>query len=376
MHLYYVLNYLTNTTGGEHFLADLACEMRKQGHSVTILAGYSDPTLEEELKGLGIEVLSASVLDPEKLPYHQPANVALMLYRLTRKISESASKETEIVIHTNSHFPNLITYFIRKPCIGSIYHIENLAELTNAYAKYFGYIVQDVLEVNAPYTILHTLSIYTAEMLKSRLFRQTPVVIIPPGIRLQKYLSLKRKPELGHYLMIGRLEPRKHYEHAILAMKLAVKRNPNLKLTIIGDGPSKTNLEALIKKYSLEKNITLLGKTPENEKLDLLSQAEALVHLGYPEGFGIVIIEALAAGTPVIAYNVPPLNELVKHGIAGLLVPQNNIRSLASDLLFFHKFYFNEEYLREVAKKYELKRIAEIFRSVYETLAKKYFAKQ
>jgi glycosyltransferase involved in cell wall biosynthesis len=236
-------------------------------------------------------------------------------------------------------------------------------------SKFLLPISQDLLEVNTTCTLIHVPSKYTAEQVaKRRIIARRRIIMIPNGIDLSKHLAVRKKPEPGTFLMIGRLEPRKHYEHAILAAKLARKHRKDLKLYIVGDGPLRPALEQKIREKNLEDTVKLLGNIDEQEKLELLARAEALIHLGYPEGFGIVVIEALATGTPVIAYNLPPISEIIRNHVHGLLVEKDNVAQLARSIMDFNITIYDERVLRSKAKRYDLRKTVESFHTVYKNL--------
>jgi len=192
--------------------------------------------------------------------------------------------------------------------------------------------------------------------------------VIPPGIEIEKYMSIPRRIEEDLFVMMVRLERRKHCEHAIAAFKVVTRRNPNVRLFIIGDGPMKPYLMQLIKRLSLEKNVHLLGVVDEETKLDFLSRAQALIHLGYPEGFGIAILEALASGVPVIAYDVPPINEIIKNNITGVLIKKDNLIELAEAILNTDKFGFDSKILRNATRKYDISITTRQFDALYKYL--------
>jgi len=195
------------------------------------------------------------------------------------------------------------------------------------------------------------------------------VVIIPPGIDVKKYLSVTKEPEENLFLMVGILEKIKHYDHAIMAFKIVTRYRPEAKLFIVGDGSLKQYLTQLIRSLSLEKNVLPLGSVDEKTKLDLLSKAQALIHLGRPEGFGIVLIEALATDTSIIAYDVPPLNELVKSGVSGVLVEIENIKDniieLAKSIISINKYDFDFKALKHSVKKYDIEIVTKKFEDLY-----------
>jgi glycosyltransferase involved in cell wall biosynthesis len=100
--------------------------------------------------------------------------------------------------------------------------------------------------------------------------------------------------------MIGRLEPRKNYHLALATFKIAKTLRPDLNV-IIGDGPLRQDLHRTIERLGLQ-DVEIKPHTTEEEKYQLLAQAEAFLHLGHPEGFSLALFEAATLGTPVITH--------------------------------------------------------------------------
>ncbi|MFC1785509.1 glycosyltransferase family 4 protein, partial [Candidatus Neomarinimicrobiota bacterium] len=92
----------------------------------------------------------------------------------------------------------------------------------------------------------------------------------------------------------------------------------NIHLYVAGDGKYKNKLQKLIKKYSLDNNVILLGNQLNIGKL--LDSCDIFVHPSYDEGFGIAVVEAMHAGKPIIASNIGALPELIDDGYSGILI--------------------------------------------------------
>jgi glycosyltransferase involved in cell wall biosynthesis len=112
--------------------------------------------------------------------------------------------------------------------------------------------------------------------------------------------------------MIGRLEERKHYDVALKALKIAKSRRPELKLVVIGDGPLRGELQEFAERLGLGGCVEFKGRVTGEEKLEYLSKAEAFLHLGHPEGFSLVTLEAALAGVPCVVHRSTPVAELLK----------------------------------------------------------------
>lgn len=144
---------------------------------------------------------------------------------------------------------------------------------------------------------------------------------IPNGV---DPFPLPRKPA-GHILFIGRLVATKGLPLLLHAMT----STPSPPLVVVGDGPERARLEALASRLGITARVTFAGWVPEEEKQRLLAGAEFLVHPALFESFGIAVLEALAAGCPVLATRIGGIPEVV--GDAGLLV-EPSVGAIAAGL--------------------------------------------
>ncbi|GIV81030.1 MAG: hypothetical protein KatS3mg051_0384 [Anaerolineae bacterium] len=129
-------------------------------------------------------------------------------------------------------------------------------------------------------------------------------------------------------LTVARLVPWKGIDHLIRALSAV----PEARLLVAGDGPDENRLRSLADEAGVTGRVTFLGRV-SRERLTLYFCAADYVALysGY-EGLSHVLLEALAAGTPVIASDKGGNPELVRHGVNGLLVPYPDPDALAATL--------------------------------------------
>ena len=128
---------------------------------------------------------------------------------------------------------------------------------------------------------------------------------------------------------IGRFSEQKGQLALVQAMAEIVARHPTAHLTLIGDGEMRGMIEAAISGAGLQENITLTGWLDEAGVYDELTKAQALVMPSFAEGLPMVIMEAMAAGRPVIATYIAGIPELVRPGETGWLVPAGDVSALA-----------------------------------------------
>lgn len=148
-----------------------------------------------------------------------------------------------------------------------------------------------------------------------RAYRRPAQVIYPP-VEIQKFLPLYPRDE--YYIAVSRL-----VQHKQLAMIVDVFSRLNLPLIVIGDGPERSRLIKLA-----APNVKLLGRQPDETVQRLLGRAKACVHAA-EEDFGITLVEAQAAGCPVIAFGKGGALETVEDEKTGLLFQEQSVESLA-----------------------------------------------
>jgi N-acetyl-alpha-D-glucosaminyl L-malate synthase BshA len=155
--------------------------------------------------------------------------------------------------------------------------------------------------------------------------------------RSAKSILLKQKYNISSFclLFVGRLVEKKGVIYLINAMPAILSMLLKTKLLIIGDGPELSRIKERVKKLKLQDNVLFAGKIGNNELPDYYKAADifigpSIIASDYDtEGFGIVFIEAMACGTPVIATNVGGITDIIKHNQTGILIPQKNPDAIA-----------------------------------------------
>lgn len=139
-------------------------------------------------------------------------------------------------------------------------------------------------------------------------------------------------------LSVARLVDKKGIDDAVQAVALARRTHPELRYDIVGDGPQRPALESLIQTLGQGDTITLHGAQPPATVSQMMRRAHALLAPsrlsadGDEEGLGVVLLEAQAAGVPVIATRHGPFPEIVTHGETGLLTAERAPEELARSL--------------------------------------------
>jgi glycosyltransferase involved in cell wall biosynthesis len=167
------------------------------------------------------------------------------------------------------------------------------------------------------------------------------IFMVTEGLNVQPLPKLSEKESTPTMIFIGRLKKAKLPDHAISAFSIIKKRKPDARLWVIGDGYLRTALKQLY----LD-GVTFYGYINGDTKNKLLARAHMILVPSVREGWGLVVTEANAMGTPAVAYNVPGLRDSVRDGITGLLVKSNTPESMAESAL---RLLENPKLLNEIS---------------------------
>lgn len=158
------------------------------------------------------------------------------------------------------------------------------------------------------------------------------VKVVYNSINLDDYSDLLKEVSAGQdnpiVITVGRLARHKAVDGIIRAVRELTGEYPNIKLRVVGEGPEKSNLEALATELNISDRVDFWGQRPHSEVLSLLKQSDISVLNSVYEGLPHVVIEAMACRVPVIATNIKGTSEVVIDGKTGLLVTPGDIGEL------------------------------------------------
>ena len=193
---------------------------------------------------------------------------------------------------------------------------------------------------------LLAISHWTAARIKQAWGRESQVIY--PPVDVDRFSPAQERADF--YLHVSRLVPYKmtaEIVHAFNQLKFP--------LLIVGDGPEMPHLKKIA-----NDNVKLLGHQPDNVVTDLMNRAKGFVYMAV-EDFGIAMVEAQAAGCPVIAYGKGGAEEIVLNGETGLLFQEQSSRSLIEAVLRSENINLNSKAAQEHAARFSSKRFREEF---------------
>lgn len=147
-------------------------------------------------------------------------------------------------------------------------------------------------------------------------------------------------------IMAARLDPWKDFETVIEAANIISRRNKKIKFVIMGDGYLRSHIEDMIRKYSLESQVLMIGE--KSDSIDYINASDISILSTYGEGFSNSILESMALGKPVIATNVGGNAEMLgTKGEFGFLIDKRASSQLASRIEILFE---NEELRSQIGK--------------------------
>lgn len=177
--------------------------------------------------------------------------------------------------------------------------------------------------------------------------------VIYPPVDVERFSPAKERDDF--YMHVSRLVPYKRTAEIVKAFNAL-----NLPLVVIGDGPEMRRLQTLAKE-----NVKLLGHQPDDVVTDMLNHAKAFVYMA-TEDFGIAMVEAQAAGCPVIAYGKGGAAEIVRDGETGLLFYEQTAEGLVDAVRKFEGMEINSKAARRNAARFSGGRFEREFSAYFE----------
>lgn len=166
----------------------------------------------------------------------------------------------------------------------------------------------------------HAVAVVSSAMIEPvrQLLPSANVIVRPMGVDLAETFTLGTQPrDTAHLLFVGRLVEKKGLDVLIRAMPLVLARHPEVRVTVVGHGPLRTLLEAEVAERELGAHVTFTGPLKQAQLVPLYQCATAFVGpfrstaSGDQEGLGLVMVEALGCGCPIVASDLPATRDVL-----------------------------------------------------------------
>jgi glycosyltransferase involved in cell wall biosynthesis len=310
--------------GAEVVTFEVAKRWVQCGHEVTwFAAGFQNGLTEEKLEG--IEIIRRG----KQFTVH---------YEAFRYYQQHWRGHFDVVIDEINTIPFFTPLYVREKKVA-----------------YFHQLAREVWFYETPFPL--NLLGFLLEPLYLRFYRRTPIItisestqedlanlgvekiyIVHDGVDVTPLPEVPKPGEKAQnptVLYVGRVVPSKRVADIIKAIYLVSKKVPDVQLWIAGSSNPAylARLKRQIQQYQLDKQVHFLGKISFEERQALMKQAHLLSMASVREGWGLVVIEANAMGTPAVVYKVPGLVDSVRDGRTGLVCQQNTPQNLADQII-------------------------------------------
>lgn len=218
------------------------------------------------------------------------------------------------------------------------------------------------------------ISEYTKFKLIKRKIDTNKIAVVPCGVKVEQYESiLVKKFERPTVCYVGRLVEYKRVDDLLRAIKIAREIIPNIQCKIIGSGPRREELDQLAKNLRINDCVDFLGFIPKHEDVVKIIKCSHIFCLpSIVEGFGMVTVEALAAGIPYVNSDIPATREITEGGKGGLLFRVLDSNDLAEKLIrLFMDVSLYEEKAQEgkiLVRQYDWGNIVPAIEKIYKQL--------
>ena len=313
--------------GGERQFYEISRRVAARGHDVTILTCRFPGQLAEET----VENMKVYRIGLSRDPKTGGARKAVLpIFSYILRTARLATKLAPEIIHCNTYFPvysgMMAARSMRVPLVSTFHDIYGLRGWVRSQdSVIWGLLghLATTIAAQVPHDRVISVSPQCKQKLMSLGIREEKITVIPNGVDLKLFDSTQVEKVPNQILYVGRLVEFKHVDWLIEAFAEVLKEVPDAKLKIVGGGPERGNLEALVRRLGLQASVTFTGVTPTYEAVThYYKESEIFVLPSIVEGEAIVLKEAMAAGLPLIAMNIPGSGvlSLMRDGENGFLL--------------------------------------------------------
>lgn len=314
--------------GAEILTQELAKRWVKKGHQVSLVsARFPKGKAQETISGV-------KIFRPAKFYQYFPLSYLSYLVKTAKFFKKNLAGQYDLIIDQVHGLPFFTPFYVKEKVI--LFPLEVAKEIWHYEIPFPLSLVGLFLEIlyiklfkNFPFLVI---SPSTAGDLKQMGVKKT--FIITPGISIKPQKKVQKKSRFPTLVVLGRITKMKRVEDALKAFRLLYQNFPKIKLFIIGRGEEKyvQRLKNLCQKMDISQEVVFSGFVSEEEKKELLSKAWLLISTSVREGWGLVVIEAAACGTPAVVYNVPGLCDSIKNKKTGIICQENTPEELAKEI--------------------------------------------
>ncbi len=343
--------------GSERIVLEISKRLVESGSRLTIFA----PTFKNSMKVenfKGIEIV--------RVGGYFVSHLSLPVFLIKRNFDI-------VIVDLGQAVPWISPYILGKKFVVHFLHLHRRS-LPGQINKFLAFIFIAIeksyflLYHNAPFITISNTSL--KDLTDSLYINQEQTAIINPGVNAELFSPLPKtkNPSLVYF---GGFRDYKRPWEVLFVLKELLEIDNTISLTMIGAGPSFTKTKNIARKLDVINKVNFIGRVDDVELAKIVGTSWVNVHSSITEGWGISIVEAGAAGTPTVAYDVPGVKDIIKNGVNGFLVEDGNRKCMAKSVIEIINDFtlFSEGSINE-SKKYSWDKAASEWKSHLESIIK------
>lgn len=307
--------YYPHVGGIQEHIYHLGLELIKRGHIVKVITGSSGKNNAPK----GIDVIRIGRI--VQFPANKSFSKATICIGIKGKLRRVFKQEKFDIVHVHGALVPFLPLYSHI-LSGS----TNIHTFHSAFDTSFGYNVCKKILQSIIKKVDGLIAVSNAAKSSVEQYLPGDYTVIPNGVDINRFNPKKKRLERFRgisplILFVGRFEPRKGLKFLFLAFNQIIKEMPDAGLVVVGEGKLKDYYRSFLSKEALN-NVFFEGKVSMELLPSYFTTCDVFCSPAYTgESFGIILLEALASGTPVVASDIPGYRTVIKDGYNGLLVP-------------------------------------------------------
>lgn len=353
---------ISATGGVERYVHDLATELTLRGHHVTVIAASP----KRSIPGGPYAITSLTPLFRIANTEITPSLFPTLLFSRCDLI------HTHIPTPWTADLSMLAAWLKRKPLVVTYHNDITASGLYSAIATIYNWVFLPLVLKKAK-AIIVTRIHYQSPFLNSYSHK---LIHVPPGVNAESFRPVKH-PKLGDLFFLSVLDEYHRYKGIDIlfsAIRELRDRFPGLQAIIGGMGVLRDHYEKKANEMGIGENVSFAGYIPDEDLIRYYCGTSVFVLPSTDptrEGFGLVLLEAMACGRPVIATDIAGMADDIRESGSGIIIPRNDPEALARAITFFMEHPDGREAMGKAARnlieqRYDWKVVTSRIETIYE----------
>jgi len=326
--------YVTKTSilgeggGGEKRAKEVTGRLADRGHDVTVACGRTDQGLSKWTTSQGclirhITCAPEYLLQFPRVGFYLPrylfafTSLPVLCYLLFEE-------DYDIVVENMTPYPTLTVILAKLFGVPIVavqheFHGDDAAEMYDPLTGRIQLLVQNLLRL-FDYDRVIVPTRHVRAQLSAYGVPWGRIDVVPNGINYERFARETEDRDRKRLVTVSRLGTRKGVDDVLRAFATVREEHPDATLDIVGSGPERDTLEELASRLDVGECVTFHGYVSHERKVELLNRADLFLFASRQEGFGLVLLEAMAAGLPVVARELPVYHDFFEDEVNGYLV--------------------------------------------------------